>query len=177
MKVNIIAAIDQNNAIGKGNTLPWRLPADLALFKALTLGKIIIMGRKTWESIGCRCLPGRQTIVVSRDHTRVKTLAEDRGVINAPSLPDALGCAKALTAHSTYPEDVFVIGGSEIYALALPHTDTIYLSCVSTVVEGADAFFPHIDPEEWELQMSTGHIADGDKHTYDWHHQIWVRKE
>lgn len=175
MKLSIIAATDRKNAIGKENSLPWRLPADLKNFKALTDGKLIIMGRKTWESLGSKSLPNRQSIVITRDHTRVTENSpnNERGVIIAPNLADAIGCAEALVKQGTYPDEVFIIGGSEVYHQTIKKADRIYVSRVDTVVEGADAFFPDIDRDYYQQSMSVRHLKDDAGSTYDWHYQIW----
>jgi dihydrofolate reductase len=127
----LLAALDQNRTIGKDNALPWHLPDDLRRFKKLTLGHPIVMGRKTYESIG-RPLPGRTNIVVTRD----RALAIPGAVI-VHSLDDALEVAGAA-------EDVFVIGGEEIFRLALPLAQRLELTEIDTEIEG-DAWFPKWD--------------------------------
>ena len=127
----LLAALDQNRTIGKDNALPWHLPDDLRRFKKLTLGHPIVMGRKTYESIG-HPLPGRTNIVVTRD----RALAIPEAVI-VHSLDDALEVAGAA-------EDVFVIGGEEIFRLALPLAQRLELTEIDTEIEG-DAWFPEWD--------------------------------
>jgi dihydrofolate reductase len=127
----LLAALDRNRAIGKDNALPWHLPDDLKRFKRLTLGHPIVMGRKTYESIG-RLLPGRINIVVTRD----RELAIPGATI-VHSLDDALAAAGSAP-------DVFVIGGEQIYALALPRADRLELTEIDTAIEG-DAWFPQWD--------------------------------
>lgn len=127
-RVVLIAALDRNRAIGKANALPWRLAEDLARFKRLTLGHPVVMGRKTYDSIG-RPLPGRDNIVVSRD----RSLAIP-GATVVGSLDAALAAAGAA-------DQVYVIGGGEIYALALPRADRLELTEVETAIAG-DAWFP-----------------------------------
>src|SRR5688500_8128608 len=134
MELVLIAAMDRNHAIGRDNELPWRLPDDLKRFKALTMGKPVLMGRKTLDSIG-RALPGRRNIVVSRQ----AAITVD-GVIAARSLDEALAAAQDA------PE-VMVIGGAEIYAQLLPRTQTIHLTRVHTSLAG-DAFLPALEPRE-----------------------------
>ena len=137
MRVSIIAAVAKNGTIGVDNRLPWRLPADLRHFKALTMGHHLIMGRKTFESVGT--LPGRTTIVVSR-----RGLAEcPAGVRVAPSLPEALDLARR--AGET---EAFVAGGAEIYRAALDYADRMYLTRIERSFSG-DAKFPDFDAEEW----------------------------
>ena len=144
--VSIVVATDAKGGIGLGGSLPWRLPEDLRRFKALTMGSPIIMGRKTWDSIG-RALPGRHNIVVSRQ----AGLA-----IEGCTVVDSLDAG--LAASGPVPE-VFVIGGAEIYRLALPIADTMYLTRVHATV-GADTFFPAFDVVEWEEVAREEHPAD-----------------
>jgi dihydrofolate reductase len=149
--VSIVVATDERNAIGHQGGLPWRLPDDLKRFKALTLGKPIVMGRRTWDSIG-RPLPGRHNIVV----TRRPGLAF-AGVTVVASLEGALAAA------GDVPE-ACIIGGAEIYRLALPMTDLLHLTRVHATVE-ADTFFPPIDPGQWDEVSREDHAAD-EKHAY-----------
>lgn len=137
-RVSMIAAIGaKTRALGKGNALLWHLPEDLKYFKQTTLGHAVIMGRKTYESIG-KPLPSRTNIVVTRTPTYK---AEGCKVVE--SLDSALAYARALTNPGS-PE-LFVIGGAEIYAQALPHTDRLYLTLVDDPGEGADVFFPEYE--------------------------------
>jgi dihydrofolate reductase len=144
--ISLIVAASENNVIGAGGKLPWRLPADLKRFKAITMGKPIVMGRLTWESIG-RALPGRHNIVISRQRGVV---AEDCTVAESP---DA-----AIDAAGEVPE-IMVIGGGHIYAEFLPRAGRIYLTRVHMNVDG-DAFFPEIDTAEWQTVASDSHEAD-----------------
>lgn len=140
--VALIAAVAQNGVIGAGNGNPWRLPSDFAHFKRMTMGKPLIMGRKTFESLG-RPLPGRTNIVVSRQ--------EDYhydGVIMAPSLEAALDRAQEI-AKSDRANEVMIGGGAEIYRLAMPLADRMYLTQVALEPEG-DTFFPAIDFDLWK---------------------------
>jgi dihydrofolate reductase len=146
--LSLIAALDRRSAIGKGNALPWHLPADLKRFKALTLGKPVLMGRKTAESIG-RALPGRRNLVLTRSG-RVPF----EGMEAVASIDAALACA-------TDAGEVCVIGGGEVYALALPHATRLHLTHVDTIVEGADAFFPSFDIGAWDVLSRESHPADG----------------
>jgi len=134
-RLAIIVAMAKNRTIGINNTLPWRIPADMQHFKRLTMGHHLIMGRKTFESIG-RPLPGRTTVVVSRD----RSLRID-GCIVAHSLPDAL-------ANCASDPQVFVVGGADIYAQALGLADTLYITEIQRDVIG-DAWFPEFDRSEW----------------------------
>ena len=148
MHVSLIAAVDRNFAIGKGNALPWHLPDDLKRFKALTLGKPILMGRKTAESLG-RALPKRRNLVL----TRSGAVPFD-GMQAVASLEDAIAIA------SIDGDELCIIGGGEIYALALPHATQLYLTHVDTVVADADAFFPRFDAADWNEVARIAHPAD-----------------
>ena len=149
--VSIIVATDEQGGIGLGGTLPWRLPEDLRRFKALTMGKPIIMGRRTYDSIG-RPLPGRSSIVISR---------QSGLLIDGCTVVDSL--AAALAAAGPVPE-VFVIGGAEVYRLALPLAGVVYLTRVNAVV-GADTFFPPLEVADWEVMAREEHPAD-DRHVH-----------
>jgi dihydrofolate reductase len=146
-RVSIIVAMAKNRVIGAGNAIPWRLPGELALFKRITMGHHIVMGRQTWESIG-RLLPGRTTVIVTRNPAyRVP------GAIVAASLDDALA------ACGDDPE-IFVIGGAQLYAAALPLADRLYLTVVEAEVPG-DTLMPEFDLARWRLVSRESHAADG----------------
>ena len=136
MILSLIAAMDNNRLIGKNNGLPWHLPADLAYFKSVTMAKPIMMGRKTFDSIG-RPLPGRQNIVLTRSD------AEIEGVTVVHSIKEAISAAGDA-------EEVMVIGGSAIYELVLPEVQRMYLSFIDGEFEG-DAWFPEFNDEDWEI--------------------------
>jgi dihydrofolate reductase len=138
VRVSIIAAVARNGVIGIDNRLPWRLPADLRHFKALTMGHHLVMGRRTFESVGV--LPGRTTIVVSRRGV----VDPPPGVRTAPSVPEALDLAR-----QAGESEAFVAGGAEVYAIALDFADRLYLTRIEHSFRG-DAKFPAIDPEEWQ---------------------------
>lgn len=138
MEKCIIVAISDNNAIGKDNALLWHISDDLRFFKRTTLGCPVIMGRKTFESIG-RALPKRVNIVVSRGFSTAEEVAV------ATSLEEAFK-----VAEDTNLERCFVIGGGQIYAQALPLVDRLIVTHVHTVIDGADTFFPEINPLVWE---------------------------
>ena len=144
--ISIIVAVSTNNVIGAQGELPWRLSDDLKHFKTVTMGKPIIMGRKTWESIG-RPLPGRQNIVITR---QPGFQAEGCDVVK--SIEEGIVAAGDV-------EEVMVIGGSQVYDLALPVTERLYLTRVHAEIEG-DAFFPEIDETEWGLITDELHDAD-----------------
>jgi dihydrofolate reductase len=135
-RVSLVAALAKNRVIGAGNALPWRLPEDLKHFKALTMGHAIIMGRKTFESIG-RALPGRSNIVVTRFPAFV---APGCIVVDSP--------AAALAACNSNDE-VFVIGGAELYRALLDRADCMHLTEIDRVFEG-DAWFPEFDSQQWQ---------------------------
>lgn len=150
--LTLIAALDRNRAIGRGNTLPWHLPDDLKRFKALTLGKPVLMGRKTAESLG-RALPKRRNLVLTRS---------GRVPFEGMEAVDSIDAAIAL-AQADGAMELCVIGGGELYALALPHAAEMHLTHVDTVVDGCDAFFPAFDPAQWRVVAREAHAAD-EKH-------------
>ena len=138
MSVSIVAAIARNGVIGADGGLPWHLPDELRLFKETTLGHVLVMGRRTFESIG-RPLPGRTTGVVTRSPD------------GSPSPDDVLvanGLEEALERARSMDEEVFVVGGGELYAAALPHADRLLLTFVDQEPEG-DTTFPHVDLGDW----------------------------
>jgi dihydrofolate reductase len=146
--VSLIAAMDNRRGIGIENRLPWRLSADLKRFRELTMGHHIVVGRKTFESIG-KPLPGRQMIVVTRDR---EFQAAGCDVCN--SLAEAIDLAS-----SRGEEEAFIIGGAQIYEQALPLADRFYLTLVDAIVE-ADTFFPAFDPQDWSERETVFHPAD-----------------
>ena len=161
--LKILVAFDENRVIGKNNALIWHLPADLLRFKALTTGHVIIMGRKTFESIG-KPLPNRTTIVISRQYD-----LQIDGVILAHSVEEAILKAKSLTR-----DDIFIVGGAEIYALSLPIADQILVTQLHDIFEG-DAFFPEISSEMWDLTERERGITD-DKNRYQFSYITYSRK-
>ncbi|MFI2812930.1 MULTISPECIES: type 3 dihydrofolate reductase [Microbulbifer] len=156
--VALIAAVARNGAIGMGNRLPWRISGDLQYFKRTTLGKPVVMGRKTYESIG-RPLPGRDNIVISRNP---EWRAD--GVICVASLDEALATASASAAASG-AEEVMVIGGAEIYRQALPLARRLYLTEVDAEVEG-DAFFPDLGDSWVESYRECYPASEKDEYNY-----------
>ena len=147
-EIALVVAVADNGVIGKHNELPWRLPDDLKHFKALTLGHPVLMGRRTYESIG-RALPGRLNVVVTRQPGWAAP-----GVEAAASVP--AGLARAQAAGTT----VFVIGGAEIYRQTLPLATVVYLTEVHTAIADGDAFFPPLAPAEWREVSRERHEAD-----------------
>lgn len=131
--LSIIAAMDEKRGIGKDNTIPWHLPQDLERFKKITMGHPIIMGRKTHQSIG-RALPGRRNIIITRDEQYLAT-----GCVVCHTLETAIEMAK-----TEEQEEIFIIGGAQIYAQAIDSADTLYLTLVKGTY-GADAFFPEYE--------------------------------
>jgi len=144
-RITLIVARAANGVIGLNNSLPWHLPEDLRHFKATTLGHVLVMGRRTFESIG-RPLPGRRTIVLTRDRDWASP-----GCERAASLEDALILAGETT-------EVFVAGGGEIYRAALNHADRAIITEIDLTPDG-DAFFPLLDPAQWALQSRQSHVA------------------
>lgn len=138
MKLALIAALAANRMIGRDNGMPWHLPEDLKRFRALTMGHPIIMGRKTWDSLG-RPLPGRTSIVVSRQAD-----LDIAGAHVAPSLDAAI--ERAATAEGG--DEAFVIGGAQLYALALPRVDRLLLTEIADAFDG-DTLFPDVDRADW----------------------------
>lgn len=150
-EIRLIAALDRQRAIGRGNALPWHLPDDLRRFKALTRGNPVLMGRKTAESLG-RALPNRRNLVLTRSG-RVPFA----GMEAVPSLAAALATSRGLAADAG---DLWVIGGGEIFAMTLPIATGLHLTWVDTVVADADAFFPPIDASQWQITARASHGAD-----------------
>lgn len=148
MQVSLIAALDRNFAIGKGNALPWHLPDDLKRFKALTLGKPILMGRKTAESLG-RALPKRRNLVLTRS-----------GRVPFDGMQAVASVDEAMDVAGRDGVELCIIGGGELYALALPLATHMHLTFVDIEVEGADAFFPRFDARAWRETAREAHPAD-----------------
>jgi dihydrofolate reductase len=158
--LSAIVAVSRNSIIGRDGGMPWRQSADLKRFKALTMGHAMIMGRKTFASLG-RVLPGRTSIVLSRQ----RDLALPQGVLHARSLDEAL----QLCANDPEP---FVIGGGEIYRLAMPQIERLYVTRIAADLEGDKRF--DYDLSAWRLCEETAHPADA-KNEYPYTFQIWQR--
>ncbi len=154
--LTIVAAVSENGVIGRNNDIPWRQKTDLARFKRLTTGRVIVMGRKTFESILIRFegpLPHRRSVVITRNDTFNYPNVEVRG-------------AEYLSTHADTEEEIFVVGGREIYTLALPHAKTIHLTRIHTWIEG-DVYFPNLTNEEWMLANFEHHSASArDTHPF-----------
>jgi dihydrofolate reductase len=162
--LSFIVAVDQNFAIGKNGDLPWRLPDDLKFFKRTTMGKPMLMGRKTFESLR-GILPGRLHIVVSSQN-----LSLPEGVLHYTSLDAAI---ERLKEEGT--DEGFIIGGGEIFRQTLEKANRLYLTRVHALVEDADAFFPEVDFSLWNLVWEEEHPAD-EKHAFPFTFQQWDRK-
>ena len=147
MALSIIVALAKNRAIGINNTLPWHLPEDLKRFKQLTMGHHIIMGRKTYESLG-RLLPGRKTVIVTRNLDY-----QVAGALVVHSLQEAMQVSET-------DSEAFVIGGAELYQQAIGLADKLYLTQIDQTFAG-DAFFPEFDMREWRLLEQQIHISEG----------------
>ena len=160
MTVSIIVAMAENGVIGRDMDLPWHISADLKRFKALTMGHHIVMGRKTFESIG-RLLPGRTTVIV----TRQSDYQVDGAVI-----VNSLGAAQAA---ATDDSELFIIGGGQIYEIALPLADRLHVTRVHTEVDG-DTSFPAVDWDQWELVSAERHGAD-EKNDHDFTFESYQR--
>lgn len=162
MRITLIAAVAENGVIGRENALPWHLPADLARFKRRTEGHVVIMGRRTFESVG-QPLPRRRSIVVTRKHD-----------FRAPGAEIAHSLEEAIErGRETETDEIFILGGAEIYALALPDVDRLELTIVHAEIIG-DTFFPELDLGEWTLLEDERHEAD-DRHDYAFSFRIYER--
>ncbi|WYW01678.1 dihydrofolate reductase [Pseudomonas phage vB_PpuM-Voja-6] len=158
MKISIIAAMGKNRVIGKNNTLPWHVPADLKRFKELTMGKPVVMGRNTWDSLPdkVRPLPGRLNIILS---TTLPAGTGINGTLVCPNVSEALN---ALHAMELVPEEVFIIGGAQVYSHLLEYdlVDKMYLTFVEQDVPDGDAFFPEFNRMDWLVTESDVDYSD-----------------
>jgi dihydrofolate reductase len=153
MRISFVAAMSKNRVIGKGNKIPWNMPADLKHMRKLTEGKPLIMGRKTHESIG-RPLPNRKNIILTRDKNY-----KSEGCIVVNTQVEALKAAEG-------SEEIIIFGGEDIYKIFLPSADRMYLTIIDALIEG-DAFFPEYKKEEWKEVSREKHEKD-DKNPYDY---------
>lgn len=160
MRISLIVAASANNIIGVRGELPWHLPNDFKYFKAITLGKPVLMGRKTWASIG-RPLPGRQNIVLTRNS---EFGADGADVVSSPE------AAIELVADT---DQLMVIGGGEIYALFLERATRVYLTRVDTELDG-DTEFPELDASDWSLTTCESHATD-ERHAFDYEFRVYDR--
>jgi len=161
VKLSLIWAMDRNRLIGKNNALPWHLPADMQWFRQHTMNKPILMGRKTYESIG-KPLPKRKNIILTR---------QEGLQIEGCSVVSSLQQAQAVAADA---KEIMVMGGAEVYALLLPQADKLYITHIDAECEG-DAWFPALDLAAWQLLEKQSHASD-DKNIYPYHFEIWQRK-
>ncbi|MGC4034502.1 MAG: dihydrofolate reductase [Chitinophagaceae bacterium] len=164
MHVSLVVAAADNNAIGKDQQLLWCLPNDMKFFKNRTWGMVVVMGRKTLEALG-KPLKGRKNIVITKN----KNFSAD-DVIKVESLSDAFFVAKEMDV-----KEVFVIGGGEIYKLALPKADRIYITRVHANPDDADTYFPEFSEADWKMTSRKDYDAD-EKHVYSYSFQVWERK-
>jgi dihydrofolate reductase len=161
MALSLIVAISQNGIIGREMDLPWHISADLKRFKSLTMGHHIVMGRKTYESIG-RLLPGRTTVIITRQSDY-----QIPGAIVVNSIDEAIAVAAD-------DQETFIVGGSQIYNLALPLVDTLYITRVHADVEG-DTRLDAVDWSAWECESSERHSA-GEKNDHEYSFEIYRRE-
>lgn len=163
MKISIVVAVSENNVIGKEGKLPWHLPRDLKYFKATTWGKPIVMGRKTFESIG-RVLPGRENWILSRDVTWAH-----EGCIRFSDINPAIEMA-----HKRALPEIMIVGGGQVYRAVLPYATDLYITRVNVIVEG-DTYFPEIVKSEWVQQRAECFPADEmNSHAAVFEH--WLRR-
>lgn len=161
MRLTIVVAISENGVIGTGNQLPWRLPDDLKRFKALTMGKPIVMGRKTYESIG-RPLPGRKNIVITRQRG-----LQIEGCVVVGSIEEALAAAQPA-------DEVILGGGGDLYAQLIDRVHTIHLTRVHVTIAG-DVFFPELHPEDWQRTIEARHAVD-ERHAFAFTFETLMRR-
>ena len=164
MIISFIVAASTNNVIGKNNQLPWSLPNDMKFFKNTTWAMPVLMGRKSFESLG-KPLPGRLNVVITRQNDW-----KPEGALVVHSVEDAIKVAAAADYN-----EAFIIGGGEIFKEAMPVADKIYLTRVDVKLEG-DAFFPEMNPKEW-LMVSEQSFPSDEKHAYAYHFQLWERNK
>lgn len=161
--ISIIAAVAENQAIGKENKLLCHLPADLKRFKALTTGHTVVMGRRTFESLPNGALPNRDNIVITT------TGKEQEGIKICRSIPEALESVKKEES------EIFIIGGASVYQAFLPLADKLYLTHIHHTFPEADTFFPEIHPEKWEITQTEHHHPD-ERHPYAYSFTDYIRK-
>ncbi len=166
MILSFIVAVSENNAIGRHNTLPWHLPEDLKFFKRTTMGKPVVMGRKTFESLG-RQLPGRLNIILSHN----KDTKVPEGVVLCDDINAAI---ERLQQENT--EEGFIIGGGKVFETTMSLVDRMYITRVHTTINDADAFFPNIDHTHWKLVWEEKHHVD-DFHQFPFTFQKYERIE
>lgn len=166
MKLSLIVAVAKNGVIGREGGLPWRLSTDMKRFKAITMGKPVIMGRKTWESLG-RPLPGRLNIVISRNSDY-----QAEGAVTVTSLDEAIAEAKARSDDDC--AEICIIGGGEIYRQTMTRADILHVTHVDIAIDG-DAYFPEINEEIWQ-PLSSEFVPVGEKDVYPTRYVIYQRR-
>lgn len=164
MLISLIVAASTNNVIGKNNDLPWRLPADMKYFKNMTWGMPVIMGRKTFESMNSEPLAGRINIVITRHPTW-----RPEGAVVVHNWNDAM-----FVANDADCNEVFVIGGGEIFKDTIKKADRIYMTRVHTIIDG-DVFFPEIDVKKWK-RLSTRDCTADAKHAFNYSFEVWEKE-
>ena len=164
MIISLVVAASENNVIGKNNQLLWHLPKDMKFFKNVTWAMPVAMGRKTFEAMGSKPLPGRKNIVITR-----KPGWNAEGVSVADSVDGAVSIAEGLNY-----KEIFIIGGGEIYLISFERANKIYMPRVHAELEG-DTYFPVIEKNDWTLVSKTDNPAD-EKHAYAFSFQLWERK-
>lgn len=166
MNITLIVAAAKNNAIGKNNQMLWYMPEDFKYFKNQTWGLPVLMGRRTFQALESKALPGRLNIILSRDKS---FKAEGAVVVN--KLDDGF-----FMAQEHHYNELMVIGGAEIYKLLLPKANKVYLTRIDASFEDADAYFPELDPKQWNKTASYPHEADA-KNPYAYVFETWERKK
>ena len=161
--ISLIWAMDENRVIGINNSLPWKLPADMKWFRAQTMGKPIIMGRKTFESFGAKPLPGRDNIVITRD---LDYQAE--GIKIAHSIEQAITAAGSV-------DEIMIIGGASFYEQMLPHADRLYVTIIHEEFQG-DAWFPDFNMEDWKVMSREDHQSD-EKNPHNYSFIVYSRNQ
>lgn len=168
MKLSIIAGIGKNNELGKNNTLLWHLPADLVYFKKITTGHTVVMGRKTFESIG-RPLPNRRNIVITSDKNYKKEEKEKIGIEISSLLENAISLSR-----SDLDSEIFIIGGAQIYEQAMNYADKLYITHIEAEDENANTFFPVIDKNIWREISREDHKKD-ERNPYNYAFVVYER--
>jgi dihydrofolate reductase len=152
MDLCLIWAQDRAGAVGRNNAIPWHVPEDMRYFRDLTMGCPVIMGRRTWETIGARPLPGRQNIVLMRENDSFDV--DMKGAVRSCSIGDAI-----MLAGSGRPAKAFIIGGPDLHLRALPVAQRVYVTEVDLEVDGADAFAPQVPPTQWRRHVESDLFA------------------
>ena len=159
MNISMIVAMSKNRVIGKDNGMPWHLSDDLKNFKKITIGKTIIMGRMTYDSIG-KALPGRKNVILSRS-------LKDKNILVFDNLENAL-------VYARNKEEIFIIGGQDIYSQTINKANKLYLTTINDEIEG-DKFFPHFDNSNWDI-VDTKYYKKNKNNTHDFKSEILIKK-